>query len=296
MELFVLAPKMTLPAHDWQKIKSKMNVHFIDKEQQRTYTYNAHKGNKILLLEPNFVDWWFSNENLEKIENLVGVCVTTTSTSYVDEKYLKEHHIPLLPIPKYSTNSVAEYLVFLMMCVARKLPLQLKNQKQIYTEEYIQFELTGKIAGIVGLGNIGQKVCEITKGLGMTPIYYNRTPKDSPYQSVSLEQLFQTADVVFITLANNPETRLIVTDELIRSMKKTAILIDGTDADLHNEQLVLDRVKNKQLYGAGYEMPNHSYEQYEGNIMVTSQYAWYTKEAYTRRKEKLMENLLSFAK
>ena len=42
-------------------------------------------------------------------------------------KYFKENNIIVCNIPKYSTDSVAEYAIFLMMCLAKKFSLQLKK-------------------------------------------------------------------------------------------------------------------------------------------------------------------------
>ncbi len=181
-----------------------------------------------------------------------------------------------------------------MMCLAKKLPLQLKNDsKQDFDDEYLQIELTNKVVGVVGLGNIGNRICEITKGLGMIPTYWNRTEKKSKFAYKSLDDLFKNSDMIFITLANNINTKNIVSDNLLKSMKKTAILISGTGTQLHNDKLVRDMLKNNKLFGFGAELPNLSYKDYAGNAMITSEYAWFTKEATEKRIEIIIENLLS---
>ena len=256
------------------------------------FDYNKSKSEKTLLIDPDYIDWNFPNEVLREIENLQCVCLTTTTASYVDERYLQSNNIKLLTVPKYSTDSVAEYLVFLMMCLAKKLPLQLKNHnKQDFTDDFLQIELKGKTVGVVGLGNIGQRVCEIVSAFGMVPIYYNRTEKQSKFKSVSLEELFKVSDVVFITLANNLQTKYIVTDKMLKSMKKTAILISGTGVELHNDDVARKMLKEGKIFGFGAELPNKGCEEYVGNAMITSEYAWFTKEATERRKRIVVENL-----
>ena len=256
--------------------------------------YNYGEEEKALLLDPDYFDWKLPKNFFNKIKNLKFVCLTTTTASYVDEDYLNENNIKLLTIPKYSTDSVAEYLIFLMFCLAKKLPLQLKNDnRQEFTNKYLQMELTGKTVGIVGLGNIGNRVCQICDGMGMNVQYWNRTKKDAKFKSVSLERLFKNSDVIFITLANNSATRELITDELLNSMKKTAILISNTGIVLHNDNLVRNKLKKGKLFGFGAELPYGTYEEYDGNVMITSEYAWFTKEATQRRIEILMKNLLS---
>ena len=154
-------------------------------------------------------------------------------------------------------------------------------------------ELTGKTVGVVGLGNIGNRICEITKGMWMIPTYWNRTPKKSKFQFVELDDLFKNSDVIFITLANNFQTRKIITNKMLKSMKKTAILISGTGVELHNDKIVRDMLKSNKLFGFGAELPNGSYKDYEGNAMITSEYAWFTKEATEKRLKILLKNLMS---
>lgn len=247
-----------------------------------------------MLLDPDYFDWKLPKNFFNSIRNLKFVCLTTTTASYVDEDYLNTNNIKLLTIPKYSTDSVAEYLIFLMFCLAKKLPLQLKNNnRQEFNENYLQMELTGKKVGVVGLGNIGNRVCEICDGVGMNVQYWNRTKKTTRFKNVSLESLFKNSDVVFITLANNSATRELITDELLNSMKKTAILISNTGIVLHNDNLVRNKLKKGELFGFGAELPYGTYEEYEGNAMITSEYAWFTSEATKRRIEILMKNLLA---
>ena len=293
MELFLISPKELFSKKQVEILSNHFSsMKFINYKDIENYNYGEEE--KALLLDPDYFDWKLPKNFFNKIKNLKFVCLTTTTASYVDEDYLNENNIKLLTIPKYSTDSVAEYLIFLMFCLAKKLPLQLKNDnRQEFTNKYLQMELTGKTVGIVGLGNIGNRVCQICDGMGMNVQYWNRTKKDAKFKSVSLERLFKNSDVIFITLANNSATRELITDELLNSMKKTAILISNTGIVLHNDNLVRNKLKKGKLFGFGAELPYGTYEEYDGNVMITSEYAWFTKEATQRRIEILMKNLLS---
>ena len=293
MELFLISPKQLLTTKQVENLSNHFSsIKFVEQNDIENYNYGEEE--KTLLLDPDYFDWKLPKNFFSNIKNLKYVCLTTTTASYVDEDYLNENNIKLLTIPKYSSDSVAEYLIFLMFCLAKKLPLQLKNDnRQEFTNKYLQMELTGKTVGIVGLGDIGNRVCQICDGMGMNVQYWNRTKKDAKFKSVSLESLFKNCDVVFITLANNSATRELITDKLLNSMKKTAILISNTGIVLHNDELVRNKLKNGELSGFGAALPYGSYVEYEGNAMITSEYAWFTKEATKRRIDILMKNLLS---
>lgn len=293
MELIAVTSQELLTKSQWASLEKKYKITFTQLGGVKTLLKSSNE--KVLLIDPDFIDWKFPNEVLKNACNLKGVFLTTTTASYVDEEYLQKNNIPLLTIPKYSTDSVAEYLVFLMMCVAKKLPLQIKNgNKQDFDDDFLQMELFGKTAGIVGLGNIGNRVAKIVSGMGMKVVYYNRTQKSSNFKSVSLKQLFKDSDVVFITLANNKQTQKLITDQMLLSMKKSAILISGTGIELHNDAVVRKMLKEKKLFGFGAEIPNLELGEYEGNVMTTSEYAWFTYEATERRKQIILNNLLDF--
>jgi phosphoglycerate dehydrogenase-like enzyme len=298
MQLIAIAPKTLLGKNDWDKVKENFSViSFVDHKNILDFNYNKSQEEKALLLDPDYFDWKFPQEILYRIKNLKCVILTTTTASYIDERFLKSNKISLLTIPKYSTNSVAEYLVFLMMCLAKKLPLQLKNDsKQDFSDKYKQMELTGKTVGVVGLGNIGNRICEMVQGMGMIPTYWNRTTKESKFEYVELDKLFKNSDVIFITLANNSSTKHIITDDLLKSMKKSAILISGTGIELHSDSVVREMLEDGRLYGFGAELPNKSYIDYKGNAMITSEYAWFTNEATEKRLQIIVKNLLSIKK
>lgn len=239
---------------------------------------------------------------MSNIINLRYVCLTTTTASYVDEDYIRNNKIKLLTIPKYSTNSVAEYLVFLMMCLAKKLPLQLKNDcKQDFFDEFLQMELTGKQVGVVGLGNIGNRICEITEGMGMVPTYWNRSPKESRFISLELDELFKKSDVIFITLANNQDTKQIVTKKLLNLLKPTAIFISGTGIALHDDKIIRKMLSNGKLFGVGLEefmdmtdvperLINHP------KVTCTFHRAYNTVEAEENRLNMCIDNIEAFLK
>ena len=62
-------------------------------------------------------------------------------------------------------------------------------------------------------------------------------------------------------------------------MKNTSSIISIVGTDIFNKELILDKIKTNNLYGFAFENANDDLNNYEGNVMVTSPYAWYTKQA-----------------
>ncbi len=156
---------------------------------------------KIIMADPDWYNWNVSNEHLSKVKNLKGVCLSTTAFDWIDLNYCKNNNIIVTSIPKYSTDSVAEYAIFFMMCLAKRYPIQAKTDYNVdYSNARLTSEIRNKTAGIIGLGTIGTKIANMCSALGMNVIYWNRSDKDTNYKKVDLDTIFTEADYIFPTL------------------------------------------------------------------------------------------------
>ncbi len=281
MEVYVIGKKKDFTNEQIGRLEKIGNLNFIEeKHDMYNSEYVKSKENKIIALDPDFTDWKFPNDLIDKIQNLKGICLMTTSYSYIDLEFCSKKNIIVTNVPKYSTDSVAEYACSLMMSIARKLPLQIKNGlKEDFSSKYLQMQVKGKKAAIIGLGSIGTRIAEILDGIGMNVIYWSRKSRNDKFEYKELSEIFETADFIFPTFSINEETKGIVTDELINSMKNTSSIVSIIGTDIFDTDLIFNKIKNNELYGFAFEESNSNLNNYEGNVMVTSPYAWYTKEA-----------------
>ena len=260
--------------------------------------YLKEEDEKILVVDPDWYNWDINANHLSKIKNLKGVCLATTAFDWIDLKYCKENNIIVTNIPKYSTDSVAEYAIFLMMALAKKFPMQLKKDyKMEYSQSMLTTEIRNKTLGIIGLGTIGSKIAEIGSSLGMNVIYWNRTKKDCNYKNVDLETIFTTADFIIPTFATNEETKKLISDELINKMNNNSLInVINNPKEIYNHELLIKRAEEGkisyafEIYDAGKKMYD-----YKGNIMATAPYAFYTKEAIERLLEIWTKNAIAIA-
>lgn len=251
---------------------------------------------KILVADPDWYNWDINANHLSKIKNLKAVCLSTTAYDWIDLEYCKKNNIIVTNIPKYSTDSVAEYAIFLMMALAKKFPIQVKNNyKMEYTETMLTTEIRNKTVGIIGLGTIGGKVAEMCKSLGMNVIYWNRTEKDTDYKKVDIDTIFETADFIIPTFSTNSETKKIITDDRINKMNGNALInVINNPNELYNHQLLINLAEQEKISYAFeiYDDGKKIYD-YKGNIMATAPYAFYTKEAIDRLIAIWCKNVIS---
>lgn len=253
---------------------------------------------KILVVDPDWYNWDINANHLSKIKNLKGVCLATTAFDWIDLEYCKENNILVTNVPKYSTDSVAEYAIFLMMALAKKFPMQLKKDyKMEYSKSMLTTEIRNKTLGILGLGTIGSKIAELGSSLGMNVIYWNRTKKDCNYKSVDLETIFTTADFIIPTFATNEETKKLISDDLINKMNNNALInVINNPTEIYNHELLIKRAEEGKVSYAFeiYDDGKKMYD-YKGNIMATAPYAFYTKESIERLLDIWTKNAIAIA-
>lgn len=247
------------------------------------------------MVDPKWYKRNLRKEHISKIKNLKAICINTTAFDWIDWQYCKDNGIIVTHTPKYSTDSVAEYAIFLMMCLAKKLPIQIKtNYKMEYTHEMLNAEIRNKTVGIIGLGTIGTRIAELCDNLGMKVIYWSKSPKENKYEKVEINDIFEKADFIIPTFAINEETRKIITDDRIKMMKGNSLInIIINPTEIYNHKLVLERAENNEINYAFEIYDNKTLNDYKGNIMATAPYAFYTKESIDRLVDLWCNNTIS---
>lgn len=260
--------------------------------------YLMDDSEKILVADPDWYNWDINAEHLSKIKNLEAICLSTTAFDWIDLNYCKENNIIVTNIPKYSTDSVAEYAVFLLMSLAKKLPIQIKSNYKIdYSLPMLTTEIRNKTVGIIGLGHIGSRVAEICDCLGMNVIYWNRKEKNVPYKYVDLDTLFTESNFIIPAFVTNEETKKIITDELINKMNNNALInIVNNPNEIYNHNLMLKKAEEGTISYAFEKYDDKTMNDFKGNVMVTAPYAFYTKEAIDRLIEIWCQNVIAIAK
>lgn len=260
--------------------------------------YLEDDSEKILVADPDWYNWDINSEHLSKIKNLKAVCLSTTAFDWIDLDYCQENNIIVTNIPKYSTDSVAEYAIFLMLSLAKKFPLQIKtNYKTDYSLSMLTTEIRNKKVGIIGIGHIGSRIAEICSGLGMNVIYWNRKEKSVPYKYVDLDTLFSDSDFIIPTFVTNEETKKLITDDLINKMNNNALInIVNNPNEIYNHNLMLQKAEEGTISYAFEKYDDKVMDDFEGNVMVTVPYAFYTKEAIDRLIAIWCENVVSVVK
>ena len=296
MRIIIINPKKDFSKEQIETLGKAGNVVFIEKNPNYTDKIFTDNEEKIIAIGPEVVDWKFSNESISKIINTKAICLPTTSFSWVDGNFTKNKGIVLTNVPKYSTESVAEYAISLMLNLARKLPLIIKNDWKIDYDKQQGWDIKGKTMGIIGLGTIGTRIAELGKAMGMNVIYWSRNSKNKKFIYKNLDQVLQDSDFVFPCLLRNKETKNLLNKQKLDKIKNGSFIVSITGAEIFDLKYALQLINKGKLNGLAFESEKHNLNDFKGNVLVTPPVAWFTKEAFEEDMRIWVETILACVK
>lgn len=237
-------------------------------------------------------------ENLKKLPNLELIITITIGTDYIDKDYCAANNIKILNTPNYTGTSVAEHAVALMLTAAKRI---VNFDSKVRTGDFQIFEhqsieLFNRKVGIIGLGSIGQQVATMLKGFGVQILYCNRrpTPSDLGVQ-VSQETLLKESDIVFLTLSMSKDSKHLINQAALASMKKGAMLINISPDALIDVPALKQALESGHLSYAGIDIHHENQDFLElPNTLVTPRRAWYTAESMQRRVQIFTQTLADY--
>lgn len=296
MRIIIINPQKDFLKNQIETLKKVGELVFIEKTPNYKDKVFTDGEEKIIAVSPEVVDRKFSNDTISNIPNIKAICLSTTGFSWVDEEFTKKRNIILTNVPKYSTESVAEYAISLMLNIAKKLPLIVKNEWKIDYDRQQGWEIKGKTMGIIGLGTIGTRIAELGKAMGMNVIYWSRKNKNKKFTYKTLDKILKESDFIFPCLLRNKETNGMLNKQKLSKIKKGSFIVSITGDDIFDLESALQLVNDGKLNGIAFESEEHSMKEFEGNVLVTPPVAWFTKEALEENMRIWVETIISCIK
>ncbi len=199
---------------------------------------------------------------IASLPKLKFISVLATGYNVVDVAAAAARNIPVSNVPEYSTQSVAQHVFATILAWIHRPELHDQACKDGEWENCDDFsfskspviELAGKTMGIVGLGRIGRATAKLANAFGMTVVASSRTEQNPlPYDGfrwLSQEALFTESDYVSLHCPQTESNTKFVNEDLLGSMKPTAILINTARGGLIDEQDLATALNTNRIGGA----------------------------------------------
>lgn len=198
---------------------------------------------------------------IDAAPNLKAIAKYGVGTDNIDVKYAESRGIPVSITAGANTNAVADYAFSLMLAVARKVTLINDMCHKKNWTKVIGSDIYGKSLGVIGLGAIGKGVAKRSIGFDMKVYAYDLFWNDeyainNKIEYATVQKIFETCDFISLHLPLTDETRNIVNDAALSSMKPNCILINTARGGLIDESALIRALKNGTILGAGLDVFN----------------------------------------
>ncbi|MCM8804052.1 MAG: NAD(P)-binding domain-containing protein [Candidatus Omnitrophica bacterium] len=249
----------------------------------------------------------YNRNILKNLKKLVVITRHGIADSNLDLKAATEFGIIVCRFPlEIQRESMAEYTVGLIIMMARKLNQNyefMKNEIWGKRIELVGIELKEKNVGIIGLGNVGTRVCEILKnGFGMKvyandPLLSEDEIKKRGAIPIELKELYKISDIITFHCPLNEKTYHMIKEEEFSIMKEGVIIVNTSNKDLIDEKSLIKYLKSEKI--GGYvedaieitqivkENPLLKFK----NVVIIPHLGRYTYEAIKNMGEVTVENL-----
>ena len=248
---------------------------------------------------------------IDQLPHLKYSGVLATGYNVVDVEAAHERGIIVTNVPAYSTESVAQMVFAHLLTVTNRTEhyaVDVRNGRWSASADFCYWdtvltELAGKTFGIVGLGNVGQRVATIAQAFGMKVSAFTSKEQQQlpPYiRKQPLEELLTASDVVSLQCPLTPDTRHLINSQRLQLMKPTSILINTGRGPLVDNQAIAQALQEKRLAAFCADVLTEEPPAINNPLLkephayITPHIAWATTEARQRLVRVAVQNVRSF--
>ena len=242
---------------------------------------------------------------IEAATRLKGIVKYGVGIDAIDIPAAIARGIPVVNVPEYAEETVAEGAFALMIALAKKL-VPIGRAMTTYgwawpMPRWLGFDLSGRTLGLIGTGRIGRSMARMATGFRMRVIGYDPYVSAETMRAAGIEKidelnmLLATSDVVSIHAVLNARTRHLIGGLELSLMKPTAFLINVSRGAIVDEEALVVALREKVVAGAALDVfsreplahsehPMSSLFAME-NVILFPHLTFYTQEAMARLTE-----------
>lgn len=255
-----------------------------------------------------------SAEVLDKLPKLKFIAELATGYNNIDIDYCKAHGIGVATIQGYSTDSVAEHTLTMMLMLARSMLPTRKLMEQglwINANCFCQLpcpiaDLKDKTLTVIGSGTIGSRIGELAKAFKMQVLKAEHRNASSVREGyTAFEDALKLADFISINCPLNAETNNLITSKEMALMKPSVVIVNNARGGVVNEADLVEALEQGKIGGAASDVssvepltPDHPFVklQQHPQFILTPHQAWMSEGCLNELCRQFLENIEAFAK
>lgn len=258
-------------------------------------------------------DTTIDEEVMQAAPRLKGITTMALFPNVVDVEAATRRGLPVTIVPHVITKTTCDLTCALVIGLAWRLVEADRfvrdgrfHQEQSTT--FLTHELSGKLVGMIGLGEIGAEIVTRLRSFEMDVIYTKRTrlPEDRERElgvtwEPERDDLLRRADFVVLMATYNTTTHKLIGAREFDLMKPTAFFVNTARGRIVDEPALIDALRDRKIAGAGLDVywqeppvgePAPSPELFEfPNVILTPHIGSATVEARERMSMAVVDNL-----
>jgi lactate dehydrogenase-like 2-hydroxyacid dehydrogenase len=178
----------------------------------------------------------------------------------IDVAAARRRKVIVTNTPDVLTEDVADLAIGLLIGVHRRMAAAddyVRRGDWLRRGSYpLATSCTGRVAGILGLGRIGQAIARRLEPMRMQVRYHSRRPVAGisyPYHGDALT-LAEAADVLIVACPGGPETRNLVDARVLEALGPEGVLINISRGSVVDEGALVAALEGKRIRGAGLDV------------------------------------------
>jgi D-3-phosphoglycerate dehydrogenase len=175
----------------------------------------------------------------------------------VNVKACTERGIWVASAAGINSQAVAEHVFAFILCRYKNIiTLDAALKSGNFIIDYHGSELSQKVIGVVGLGNIGREVARLAAGFNMNVLGYHHRPirSESNINVVDLPTLLKQSDIISLHTALNSQTRHMIAKREFELMRPDAFLINTSRGAVVDESALIESLQQNRIGGAGLDV------------------------------------------
>ena len=216
--------------------------------------------------------------------------------------------IVVMNTPLGNVQATAELTFGIIHSLMRKVNIanHSMHQNKWEKKKFIGNEMFGKTIGIIGFGNIGKKINEISKVYGMNVVVHSSSLAETEATSfevknLSVEKLLEASDIITFHNKLSEKSKYLINSETLKLVKKNALIINCARGGLVNEEDIKKALELEMLGGYGCDVYENEPEKnsiFSGldNVVMTPHIGASTVEAQEKVAYQIAEQIVEFIK
>jgi D-3-phosphoglycerate dehydrogenase len=223
----------------------------------------------------------------------------------VDLANCRKKGIQVCNVPDYGTEEVANHAMALLFAVHRRIlsyDRNVRNHRWGHVLPWPIHRLSTLRVGVIGVGRIGSTFARFVKPfvrdvVGFDPFLTAAQFATKELETMSLQSLFETSDIISLHLPLSEESRHLISAGAIAQIKRRPIIVNVSRGGLIDGAALAQALESGKLSGAGIDVfedePNIRPELLQlENIVLTPHIAWYSEEADLQLRRSAIEEII----